>query len=78
MAGDLYAKLQAAGLDPLYDERSESAGAKFATMDLIGLPWQLVVGPRGAKAGTVEVKNRRGGAKEELSVDAALAKLTRR
>jgi prolyl-tRNA synthetase len=78
MCGDLYAKLKAAGLDPLYDERSESAGAKFATMDLIGLPWQLVVGPRGAKAGTVEVKNRRSGAKEELSVDAALAKLTAR
>jgi len=78
MCGDLYAKLKAAGLDPLYDERSESAGAKFATMDLIGLPWQLVIGPRGAKAGTVEVKVRRSGAKEELSVDAALAKLTRR
>jgi prolyl-tRNA synthetase len=45
-------------------------------MDLIGLPWQLVVGPRGAKAGTVEVKDRRSGAKEELSLDAALAKLT--
>jgi prolyl-tRNA synthetase len=76
MAGDLYARLRAAGLDPLYDDRTESAGAKFANMDLIGLPWQLVVGPRGAKAGTVEVKDRRSGAKEELSLDAALAKLT--
>jgi prolyl-tRNA synthetase len=76
MAGDLYARLRAAGLDPLYDDRAESAGAKFANMDLIGLPWQLVVGPRGAKAGTVEVKDRRSGAKEELSLDAALAKLT--
>ena len=76
MAGDLYARLRAAGLDPLYDDRTESAGAKFANMELIGLPWQLVVGPRGAKAGTVEVKDRRSGAKEELSLDAALAKLT--
>jgi prolyl-tRNA synthetase len=75
MAGDLYARLMAAGLDPLYDDRSESAGAKFATMDLIGLPWQLVVGPRGAKSGTIEIKNRRSGAKEEMTVDAALARL---
>jgi prolyl-tRNA synthetase len=76
MAGELYAKAARAGLDPLYDDRGESAGAKFATMDLIGLPWQLVVGPRGAKAGTVEVKNRRSGAKQEMSLDAALARLT--
>ncbi len=76
MAGEVYAKAAKAGLAPLYDDRGESAGAKFATMDLIGLPWQLVVGPRGAKAGTVEVKNRRSGAKQELSVDAALARLT--
>jgi prolyl-tRNA synthetase len=75
MAGELYAKAKAAGLDPLYDDRAESAGAKFATMDLIGLPWQLVVGPRGAKAGTVEVKERKGGAKSEMSVEAALARL---
>jgi prolyl-tRNA synthetase len=76
MAGELYAKAKSAGLDPLYDDRSESAGAKFATMDLIGLPWQLVVGPRGAKAGTVEVKERKGGAKTEMGIDAALARLT--
>jgi prolyl-tRNA synthetase len=75
MAGELYAKAKAAGLDPLYDDRTESAGAKFATMDLIGLPWQLVVGPRGAKAGTVEVKERKGGAKLEMSIEAALARL---
>jgi prolyl-tRNA synthetase len=75
-AGDLYAKLRRAGRDVLYDDRGESAGAKFATMDLVGLPWQLVVGPRGLKAGTVELKRRATGAKEELPVDAALAKLT--
>lgn len=76
MAADVYAKAKSAGLDPLLDDRSESAGAKFATMDLIGLPWQIVVGPRGAKAGTVEVKNRRSGAKQEMSLDAALARLS--
>jgi len=74
-ANDLQAKLEAAGLTVLHDDRDERAGAKFATMDLIGLPWQVTVGPRGLKAGVVEVKNRASGAKEELSVDAAIAKL---
>jgi prolyl-tRNA synthetase len=72
---DLYGKLKAAGLDVLLDDRDERAGAKFATMDLIGLPWQLTVGPRGLKSGVVEVKNRKTGEKEELSVEAALNKL---
>ncbi len=73
---DLYAKLRAAGRDPLYDDRDERAGAKFADMDLIGLPWQLVVGPRGLKDGRVELKRRATGEKQELSIDSALAKLT--
>ena len=72
---DLYGKLQAAGIDVLYDDRAERAGAKFADMDLIGLPWQLVVGPRGVKAGTVELKRRAAGEREELSAEAALAKV---
>ena len=72
---ELYAKLRDAGCEVLYDDRDGRAGVKFATMDLIGLPWQLVVGPRGVKAGTVELKRRDGGAREELSADAALAKL---
>ena len=72
---DLYAKLNAAGAEVLYDDRDEGAGAKFASMDLIGLPWQLVVGPRGVKAGTVELKSRATGEREELSAEAALAKL---
>ena len=72
---DLYGKLQAAGIDVLYDDRAERAGAKFADMDLIGLPWQLVVGPRGVKAGTVELKRRATGEREELSAEAALAKV---
>ncbi len=73
---DLYGKLTAAGVEVLYDERDESPGAKFAEMDLIGLPWQLVVGPRGVKAGTVELKRRADGTREELSPEAALARLT--
>ncbi|MEO1190175.1 MAG: proline--tRNA ligase [Pseudomonadota bacterium] len=73
---DLYAKLQAAGIEVLYDERDESAGAKFAEMDLIGLPWQLAVGPRGIKAGTVELKRRSSGERDEVSAEAALARLT--
>ena len=73
---DLYAKLGAAGLSVLYDDRDERAGAKFATMELIGLPWRLTVGPRGLKAGVVELANRRSGATEELPADAALARLS--
>jgi prolyl-tRNA synthetase len=75
-AGDLYEKLCAAGIDTLYDDRDESPGAKFATMDLIGLPWQLIVGPRGVAAGTLEIKNRRSGRREDLPIEAALARLT--
>jgi prolyl-tRNA synthetase len=75
-AGELYGKLHAAGIAVLYDDRDESPGAKFATMDLIGLPWQLIVGPRGVAAGTLEVKNRRTGERHELPADAALSKLT--
>jgi prolyl-tRNA synthetase len=72
---EFYAKLRAARVEVLYDDRDESAGSKFATMDLIGLPWQLVVGPRGVAAGTVELKNRKTGAKEEISSEAALKRL---
>jgi prolyl-tRNA synthetase len=72
---ELYAKLQNAGKSVLYDDRTESAGAKFATMDLIGLPWQAVIGPRGVAAGKVEIKRRGTGAREELSTDEAVKKL---
>ena len=61
----------------LYDDRAERPGVKFSDMDLIGLPHQIIVGPRGAKAGTVEVKARRGGERQELSVEAALALVSR-
>jgi prolyl-tRNA synthetase len=69
---ELYAKLGKAGRDVLYDDRDERPGAKFATIDLIGIPWQVVVGPRGLEKGMLEVKNRATGAKEELSLDAVL------
>ena len=72
---DLYGKLRSAGVDVLYDDREERAGAKFADMDLIGLPWQLVVGPRGVENGVVELKRRKSGEKEELSADSALARI---
>jgi prolyl-tRNA synthetase len=72
---DLYAQLTAAGRDVLYDDTDQRAGAKFATADLIGLPWQLIVGPRGVAAGEVEIKNRRTGARETLSVAGAAARL---
>ena len=75
VSSDIYNRLRFAGKQVLYDDRGESAGAKFATMDLIGLPWQLVVGPRGLKAGKVELKRRRSGEREELSIDAALDRL---
>ncbi|MCH2066324.1 proline--tRNA ligase [Shimia sp.] len=67
--------LVAAGLEPLYDDRKERAGGKFATMDLIGLPWRITVGPRGLKNGVVELTCRRTGESEELAPEAAVAKL---
>jgi prolyl-tRNA synthetase len=74
-AEDLYAKLRGAGIDVLYDDRDESPGAKFATMDLIGLPEQLVIGPRGLAAGTIEMKNRRTGERRDVSIETALNQL---
>ena len=59
----------------LYDDTEERAGAKFATMDLIGLPWQLIVGPKGLKSGEVEVKERKGGARQTVSPEAAVSQL---
>ena len=72
-AEDLYAKLQAAGADPLYDDRDDRPGAKLAAIDLIGIPWQIVLGPRGMANGVVEVKNRRTGEAVEVSPDSALS-----
>ena len=71
----LYDALSQRGLDVLYDDRDERAGAKFSDMDLIGLPYQAVIGPRGAEAGEIEIKNRATGAKENLTLEAAIERL---
>ena len=71
---NFYTKLQLAGVDVLYDDRDERTGAKLANMDLIGLPWQIIVGPRGLKAGVVEIKNRKTGVLEECSIDQVMTK----
>ncbi len=68
----LYESLGNAGVEVLLDDRDERAGPKLANMELIGLPWQIVVGPRGIKAGVVELKNRKTGESEELSPEAVL------
>ena len=67
--------LLAKGLEPLYDDRDERAGAKFATMDLIGLPWRITVGPRGLAKGVVELTSRRTGTSEEVTPEAAVARI---
>jgi prolyl-tRNA synthetase len=68
-------RLEKAGISVLYDDLDARAGAKFASMDLIGLPWQLIVGPRGAASGEVEIKRRSTGERETLSLDAAINRL---
>ena len=68
----LEAALIERGLDPLYDDSAERPGAKFATMDLVGIPWRITVGPRGLAQGVVELASRRTGESEKLSVDAAV------
>ena len=73
---ELYDKLQLRGVDVLYDETDARAGEKFARMDLIGLPWQATVGPKGAEKGIIELKNRKTGEKQEVSLDSALTQLT--
>jgi prolyl-tRNA synthetase len=67
--------LEAAGLDVLYDDRDERPGAKFAMLDLIGLPNQIIVGPRGLADGKVEIKRRRDGARDPVGIDEAIARL---
>lgn len=68
-----YAALMSAGKEPLLDDSDDRPGGKFATMDLIGLPWQLIIGPRGLASGTVELKRRATGDRQTLSLDDALA-----
>ncbi len=73
---DMFAKLRETGVEVLYDDREERAGVKFSDMDLIGLPRQLIVGPKGLAAGRVEIKDRATGERKEMSIDSALARLT--
>ncbi|NNE87942.1 MAG: proline--tRNA ligase [Silicimonas sp.] len=68
-------ELEKRGLETLYDDREERAGAKFATMDLIGLPWRITVGPRGLEKNVVELTSRRTGESEEMSAEAAIDRL---
>ena len=77
LCAQIYDGLTQNGLDVLYDDRDERAGAKFTTMDLIGLPWQAVIGPRGADAQEVEIKNRATGEKQVLGLEAAMQLLAK-
>ncbi|WMT90652.1 proline--tRNA ligase [Pelagibacterium sp. H642] len=71
----LYGQLQAAGIDVLYDDRESGAGQKFATSDLIGIPFQLIVGPRGLASGEVEIKHRKTDERETIGIEDAVARL---
>jgi prolyl-tRNA synthetase len=72
---DIYSSLNEAGVEVLYDDRDKKAGVKFANMDLIGLPWQIIIGPKGVKDGIVEFKNRKTGVSVVLSPADALNRL---
>ncbi|MBL0402370.1 proline--tRNA ligase [Microvirga aerilata] len=72
----LYRELSAAGRDVLYDDRDERPGGKFATADLIGVPWQVLIGPKGLADGKVELKRRATGEREHLSLDDVVARLS--
>ena len=65
----LYDTLRGKGVEVIHDDRDLRPGAKFADMDLIGIPWQAIVGPKGLAAGKVELKNRKTGAREELTME---------
>ena len=68
----MYTLLKNAEVEVLYDDRDKKAGVKFADMDLIGLPWQVIIGPNGVNEGIVEFKNRKTGEFAELSATEAL------
>jgi prolyl-tRNA synthetase len=73
----IYKALTAKGVEVLYDDRNQPGGAKFAAMDLIGLPWQIIVGPRGLKEGMAEVKNRKTGVRENVALDLIVGRFTK-
>jgi prolyl-tRNA synthetase len=72
---NLYQQFANAGIEALYDDTDDRAGAKFARMDLIGLPWQIVVGPKGLEKGVVELKRRKSGEKTELTIEDAVRRV---
>ncbi|MFZ1895068.1 MAG: proline--tRNA ligase [Rhodoplanes sp.] len=72
----LYRELTASGVETLYNDLDERPGAKFAAMDLIGIPWQVLIGPKGLKEGKIELKRRLDGTRELLSPAEARARLT--
>jgi prolyl-tRNA synthetase len=72
----LYRELTAAGRDVLYDDRDERPGGKFATADLIGIPWQILVGPKSLAEGKVELKQRATGEREILPLGDVVSRLT--
>ena len=72
---EIYDRLSQTGTEPLYDDRDERPGAKFADMDLIGLPWQLIIGPRGIAQRKVELKRRATGERQELDLEAAFGRI---
>jgi len=71
----LYGELQAKGVDVLYDDTDQRAGAKFAAADLIGIPWQILVGPKGLAEGKLEIKRRSDGSRENLSPAEVVARI---
>ncbi len=73
---NLYRDLSAKGVEVLYNDLDERPGSKFASADLIGVPWQVLVGPKGLAAGTVEIKRRSDGSRENVSPAAAVDLLT--
>ncbi|MBX9862262.1 MAG: proline--tRNA ligase [Hyphomicrobium sp.] len=72
---DVKRRLENAGIDVIYDDTDERAGGKFATMDLIGIPYQVIVGPKGVKAGEIEIKDRKTGERETLAIDTGLERV---
>ena len=76
VSNDLYAKFERAGLSVLLDDTDERAGGKFAGMDLMGLPFQVIVGPKGVRTGEVEIKERKTGERATLTIEAALRRVS--
>ena len=74
-ADAVYAKLLEVGVEVLYDDRDDRPGAKFANMDLIGLPWQVIVGSNAVEKGVIEIKQRVNGSRQELDLTSFINQL---